>query len=259
MPLELFYKEYKNPGSDQTLIILHGLFGMLDNWHKIASELSKDVNVVTVDLRNHGKSPQSEEMSLQLMCEDLTELLSKLGLRQAMWLGHSMGGKVLMAFAENHPQLIESLIIVDIAPKAYESGHEKYFDAFKKLDFSRFSSRSEADSAMSEIEQNAGIRMFLLKNLERSKGGGYHLKFNLKAIEGFYPELLRKLEFSWIISIPCLVIRGSESDYISDKDYQSISETFSESELLTISGAGHWVHADQPELFIDAIRSFVDR
>ena len=257
MAVELFYKKYENPSSEHHLFILHGLFGMLDNWHRIAKKLSEYCNVYAIDLRNHGKSPHVDEMSLELMSDDIRHLVDSLQLEQVIILGHSMGGKVAMAFANHYPELVEKLIVVDIAPREYKAGHDRYFEAFKELDFSSFQSRSEADAALAERESNAGIRQFLLKNLDRNQEGGYRLKLNIQSIDRFYPDLLQALDFHWIISTPALFIRGSESQYISDADYHALTETFTDASLVTIDGAGHWVHADRPEEFTEIVLEFI--
>ncbi len=256
MAIELFYKAYPNPSSSSSLIILHGLFGMLDNWHNMANSLSEFVNVISVDQRNHGQSPHTDEMSFELMADDLAHLMDKLNISKAIVLGHSMGGKTAMVFADRHPDRIEKLIVVDIAPKAYKAGHTLYFKAFNSIDFSKFTRRKEADEALAEIEENSAVRQFLLKNLER-EGEGYRLKFNLRAIENFYPKMIDKLEFEWLISIPTLFISGSSSSYILEEDKQDIIETFPNADFQSITDAGHWVHAEQAGLFFEAVKAFI--
>ena len=203
--MKLFHKIYANPDSTEYLFILHGLFGMLDNWHNMARKLSAHFNVVTVDQRNHGQSPHSDAMSFELMAQDLADLMDHIGIEKATILGHSMGGKTAMKFADLHPDKIEKLIVVDIAPKKYKPGHTAYFNAFNTIDFSKCETRKEADSALAAIESNIGIRQFLLKNLDKADVG-YHLKFNLKPIEAFYPKMIDVMEFQWIISISTLFI-----------------------------------------------------
>ncbi|MBR9860526.1 alpha/beta fold hydrolase [bacterium] len=257
MPVDLFHKTYSNPNSNRYLIILHGLFGMLDNWHKIAKSLSSEINVVTVDLRNHGQSPHTDEMSLKLMSEDLSKLFETLGIEKAILMGHSMGGKVAMAFADQFPQYLEKLIVVDIAPKEYPRGHDRYFKAFRELDFASFENRKDADDALAEREPVLAIRQFLLKNIDRKEGGGYELKLNVEAIEKFYPSLIQSLDFQWIIDVPSLFINGAKSEYILEEDRAVIAETFTNAEFETIEGAGHWIHAEKPEEFKEVVRRFI--
>ena len=254
--MKLFHKIYANPDSTEYLFILHGLFGMLDNWHNMARKLSAHFNVVTVDQRNHGQSPHSDAMSFDLMAEDIAELMNHLGVEKAHVLGHSMGGKVVMKFADLHPDKIEKLIVVDIAPKRYTPGHTAYFKAFNTIDFSKCETRKEADTALAEIESNMSVRQFLLKNLDKAEVG-YTLKFNLGPIEAFYPTMIDAMLFQWIISLPTLFIYGEKSGYITEDDMLKIAETFTDSEFIGISDAGHWVHAEQPKAFEDAVLAFL--
>ena len=254
--MKLFHKTYLNPKSTEHLFILHGLFGMLDNWHNMAKKLSAHFNVITVDQRNHGKSPHSDEMSFELMAEDLAELIADLGIEKAHVLGHSMGGKTAMKFADIHPDKLEKLIIVDIAPKKYQPGHTAYFDAFNTINFSLFETRKEADTALAEIESNIGVRQFLLKNLDKADVG-YQLKFNLKPIEAFYPKMIDAMGLQWIISVPTLFIYGEKSGYITENDMLTIEETFTESRFVMIPDAGHWVHAEQPNAFYNVVLDFL--
>ena len=188
--MKLFHKIYPSTKGDTAphLFILHGLFGMLDNWHNMARKLSVHFNVVTVDQRNHGQSPHSLEMSFELMANDLATLMENLGVAKAHVLGHSMGGKTVMKFADLHPDKLDKLIVVDIAPKKYKSAHTAYFQAFNTIDFSTCETRKDADDKLAEVESNVGIRQFLLKNLDKSDVG-YKLKLNLKSIEAFYPSI----------------------------------------------------------------------
>lgn len=256
MAVKLFHKVYPNPNSTDYLIILHGLFGMLDNWHNMANMISQYVNVVTVDQRNHGQSPHTNTMNFESMAEDLRLLLDDLNISSAIVLGHSMGGKAAMVFADIYPSRVTKLIIVDIAPKKYQAGHQLYFNAFKTIDFSKFNRRQEADEALAKLESNIGIRQFLLKNLDRSEQG-YKLKFNLAAIEEFYPDMIKELKFQWLITIPTLFVYGGNSGYISEDDKLDILESFPNAEFIKIPDAGHWVHAEQPLPFFEAVRHFI--
>ncbi len=256
--MSLYHKIYKNEQSEEYLFILHGLFGTSDNWHLIAKSLSETINVVSVDLRNHGKSIQSDEMSYDLLAADVAALIDSLQLSKITLLGHSMGGKVAMYFADTYPHLLERLIVVDISPRAYQAGHEAYFDAYREIPWHEAENRQEADALLSNIEPNEGIRLFLLKNLDRRKEGGFQLKINLDAIERFYPELLGALTFSWVISIPTLVIYGNKSGYVQQKDKELFSKTFTDLDFLEIEG-GHWIHAEKPEAFVEGVKHFLEK
>lgn len=256
MALKLFHKLYPKEGSNEYLIILHGLFGMLDNWHNMATDLSEHLNVVTIDQRNHGHSPKSDDMSFELMSEDVVQLMNDLKIDQAIIMGHSMGGKTAMCMADLHPERVSKLIVVDIAPKAYKPGHETYFKAFRSINFSSFSRRKEADEAFKVFEDNLAIRQFLLKNLERQEDG-YALKINVDAIYSFYPKMIDKLHFQWVINIPTLFIHGSKSNYIQEEDKALILEIFPQADFIEIEDAGHWVHAEQPKEFFQTVLDFI--
>ena len=254
--MKLFHKIYPNEYSKETVFILHGLFGMLDNWHNMAKRLSEKYSVVTVDQRNHGKSPHSDEMSFELMAEDLASLMDHLHISKAHIIGHSMGGKTVMRFADIYPEKLDKVIIVDIAPRKYSPGHLAYFKAFHDIDFSVCQSRKDADDALSKIEKSIGVRQFLLKNLEKDVVG-YRLKFNLESIEKFYPQMIGALEFSWIITAPTLFLYGKKSGYISESDIVNIEEVFTESEFVGVDDAGHWVHAEKPAAFLESVLNFL--
>ncbi|MGB1037200.1 MAG: alpha/beta fold hydrolase [Bacteroidia bacterium] len=254
--MKLFHKIYPNQESSETVFILHGLFGMLDNWHNMARKLSKHFNVVLVDQRNHGKSPHSDEMSFELMAEDLSQLIDDLSISKAHIIGHSMGGKTVMKFADMFPEKLVKMVVVDIAPKKYKPGHTAYFRAFRDIDFSVCESRKDADQALAKIESNIGVRQFLLKNLEKD-AVGYKLKFNLDPIEKFYPNMIDTLEFSWLISAPTLFLYGTKSGYITESDMLHIEETFTQAEFVGIEDAGHWVHAEKPAEFLETVLEFL--
>ena len=254
--MKLHHKVYSHPSSTEYLFILHGLFGMLDNWHNMAKKLSTHLNVVTVDQRNHGKSPHSDDMSFELMSEDLAELMDRLNIEKAHIMGHSMGGKAVMRFADLYPEKLEKLIVVDIAPRKYRAGHTAYFNAFNDIDFSQFETRKEADAALAQIESNMGIRQFLLKNLEKADKG-YQLKINVKSIEAFYPAMIDALSFQWHINAPTLFVYGANSGYITEQDQVEIEDTFTNVDFVEIEKAGHWVHAEQPLAFFEAVKTFL--
>ena len=256
MAVPLFHKHYPHPTSDRYLIVLHGLFGMLDNWHHMAGKLSQHLNVLTVDQRNHGHSPHVDQMSYEAMAEDLEELMDELSIDRAVILGHSMGGKTAMVFADLYPQRVDSLIVVDIAPRAYSGGHEQYFKAFDSMDLSSYQRRSEVDQAFAQFESDPAIRQFLLKNLMRVDHG-FRFKFHLPPIEAFYPRMIAALDFHWLITMPSLFLYGQKSVYVREEDKDDIARTFTDVQFMGIPNAGHWVHAEQPEAFYSAVCAFL--
>ncbi len=250
---------YKVFGAGQPLIILHGLFGSLDNWQRIAKELSGDFKVYIVDQRNHGRSPHAEEMNFEVMASDLLELMDDEGLGRAHILGHSMGGKTAMQFALSHPGRCDKLIVVDIAPKKYLPGHELIFKALFALEPSKISSRQEADRALSKMIDNGNIRLFLLKNLQRTPDGHFQWKMNLPVLYKNYPRILEEIRSLYPFEHPALFIRSEHSGYILDEDIAKIKELFPRARIVTIKNTGHWVHAEAPREFTSLVRQFLLR
>lgn len=249
------YRIYGDSGP--AVYILHGIFGMLDNWHYAAGILSKTCRVVTFDARNHGRSFHDDDASFEAMGEDLRHLISHLGDEKAFIVGHSMGGKTSMLFAERYPEMVQGLVVVDIAPKAYPAGHGDYFKAFREIDFSAVQSRKEAETLFEPYAPDASVRQFLLKNLEPTTGGGYQLKINIDALEKHYPDIIGELHLSRGFAGPTLFIRGEKSGYIKDSDMNHILNFFPNASLKTIPAAGHWVHADNPTAIISTISEFI--
>lgn len=251
---------HKSFGQGDAIIILHGLFGTLDNWQTLAKKLAEDYFVFLVDQRNHGRSPHVEGMSYPLMAEDLKAFLEQNWIHQAHIIGHSMGGKTAMQFALDYPDVVDKLVVVDIAPKAYLGGHEAILSALRNFPVNSIESRKDAEQTLlaAGIEE-LGIRQFLLKNLTRSKLGGYEWKMNFPEIDKHYHNILANLE---IVNKPpfdgtTLFIRGGNSNYILDEDMDLIKAVFPQSKLETVPKAGHWVHAEQPQQLLALLRTFL--
>jgi len=247
---------YKSFGHAEPIIILHGLFGMLDNWQTVGKQLAEDYQVILVDQRNHGKSFHSEEMSYRLMAEDLKELLDELMLESAHIVGHSMGGKTAMTFSTIYPALTKSLVVVDIAPRTYRGGHEALFKALLAVDINHVSSRKEVDEQLSQSIDDDGVRLFLMKNLTRNPEGGYRWKANFKALYKHYDQLMAS-KISGSTVKPTLFIKGGASDYIRVEDEALIYDLFPLAEIEDVEGAGHWVHAVKPKELLEIVRSFL--
>lgn len=240
------------------LFILHGLFGTLDNWHNIARQLSGEFTVISVDQRNHGRSFHSPDMDLELMADDLKILADHLGISEFHLLGHSMGGKVALTFVQRHPGLVEKLVIADIAPKAYASGHDSIFEAMLRLPISELNSRQEAEEHLAEDIAQEGVRLFILKNIERRDEGGFRWKLNLDAIHLNYDRILVAVEPDWPYSGPVLFMRGASSHYITDEDMLHIPDHYPYAQFVSIPNAGHWLHADNPTAFIHQLEYFLN-
>ncbi len=250
---------HRNYGNGQPVIyILHGIFGMLDNWHYVAGKLGETCTVVTSDARNHGKSFHDNQMDFETMAADVRELMQALNHSEIILMGHSMGGKTAMKFAELYPQYLQKLIVVDIANKSYPPGHLPYFEAFETIDFSRINSRAEAEQALLPYAPELGVRQFLLKNLEPIPGGGYRSKFNLPGLKANYDKVIGRITLKPdCYTGPTLFIHGAKSGYIKPEDEADLRINFPNARFEEVTNAGHWVHADNPAEFLDKIQTFI--
>ncbi|HMQ46358.1 MAG TPA: alpha/beta fold hydrolase [Saprospiraceae bacterium] len=249
---------YKSLGQGYPIIVLHGLFGTLDNWQTVARRLSENHTVYLVDLRNHGRSPHHSAMNYPIMAEDLRHFMESHGMYQAYLIGHSMGGKVAMEFALEHSDMVEKLMVVDIAPKTYTGGHQAIFEALFSLDLANLEDRQQAEAHLATRIAEPDVRQFLMKNLSRQKGGGFEWKMNLPVIFENYSHILAAVDSSWAYDKPCSFVRGDRSDYIRDEDMDHIRTLFPKAQLHTVKGAGHWVHAEQPEALLQLINTFFE-
>lgn len=247
---------FKKLGDGRPLVILHGLFGSADNWISIARELDQRFILYLVDQRNHGDSPHSEVWDYDVMVKDLKELLDQEGLNKVYLMGHSMGGKTAMNFALSHPERVEKLIVVDIAPRHYPVYHQEILDGLNSLQLHELSSRKEADEELAKKIQDPGIRQFLLKSLGRDDSG-FTWKINLPVITQNIENIGIKLEKGYSFKGPTLFLAGANSDYIRREDMPGILDLFPDYEFESIANAGHWLHAEQPRAVVEAIRRFL--
>jgi len=244
-------------GQGDPLIILHGLFGMLDNWQTLAKKFAENYTVILVDLRNHGKSPHVDDIDYPLMAADVNQFLEDNWIYEAHILGHSMGGKVAMQFAMDYPEIMRKLVVVDMGIKKYPSGHGEIFDAMLSLDILNIGSRSAAQEHLMSKIDNLGVVQFLMKNLARDKEtGGFRWKMNLKALHEHYEKILSPIEGTEFDG-EALFLRGGASRYVLDEDWNSIQELFPNSKLATIDDAGHWVHAVAPKELFEIVSEFL--
>lgn len=246
---------YREMGEGQPMVILHGLFGFSDNWQTHAKKLAEYYRVILVDLRNHGHSEWTEDFSYSLMAEDVKELCEDLGLNKIILLGHSMGGKVAMYFAQYYEEFLEKLIVVDIGVKAYPMHHQHILAGLHALDLENMKARSEAEAVLKKHIDSDGVRQFLLKNLYWKEKGQLAFRMNLPVLEREMPEILSALPEKEVMT-PTLFIRGELSNYILDEDISELEDLFPDSYVVTISGAGHWVHAEEPERFLESVLGF---
>jgi len=252
---------FKSFGSGQPFVILHGLFGMLDNWQSIAKDLSTDYLMYIMDHRNHGRSDHDSQMDYASMSADVRETMESQWLYDgAIIMGHSMGGKTAMQLALQDADLVKQLIIVDIAPISYSGGHEQIIEALQSVPIREANSRNVVQEHLSQMIPKTEIVSFLMKNLSRTKSGGYEWKMNLEAIANNY-EVLMGFDTSDCIPYqgPTLFIKGGLSDYITDESLDTIQHWFPNNQIISVDGAGHWVHAERPVEIKNIIRSFLEQ
>ena len=247
----------KTLGQGPPLIILHGLFGSLDNWMTHAKKLSEEFTVFLLDQRNHGKSPHSDEWNYPLMAEDLHEFMHNEGIYASNLLGHSMGGKTVIQFAMQYPDQIEKLIVADIGVKPYPPHHTEIISTLNSVDLSQVESRSDVDSLLQAGIKEFGVRQFLLKGLGRNEAKNFAWKFNLKVLSEKYEEVLAPIELTYPFEGPTLFIHGGKSQYVLEEDKENIHDYFPSVVFDKISSAGHWLHAEAPAEFITKVRDFL--
>ncbi len=249
---------YKEIGEGKPLVILHGLFGTSDNWQTHAKKLGEYYRVILVDQRNHGHSPWSEDFTYEHLADDLERLIIHLGIDQFTLIGHSMGGKTAMYYSQKYPTRLEKMVIVDIGIKQYPMHHNEIIKGIKSLDLTTISSRSVADQAMIPFVDSYGVRQFLLKNLYWVEKGKLAWRMNVDVLEREMEEILAPIP-NIEVWTPTLFLRGAMSNYILDEDWDAIEEIFPDATLETIENAGHWVHSEQPDEFIEKVLGFIIR
>lgn len=246
--MSLNYRQYSSEG--KPLLILHGLFGSLSNWGWHSKQLAESFAVYAVDLRNHGDSFHAPELNYQVMAEDVRQLMAQLGIKSCYMIGHSMGGKVAMQLALSYPQLIEKLIVVDIAPVAYSAtadGHLNVMAGMDALDLEKLHSRAEAEQQLEAFIPDESTRKFVLTNLSRKDDGHYRWRLNLSAIEAHYDRLREKPIGDKPFVGPVLFVKGALSDYIQEQHTAEIIKLFPAASVKIIMQAGHWLHAEKPQ------------
>ena len=250
---ELHYREY---GSGDPVIVLHGLLGSGDNWHTIARSLSGNFRVLAVDQRNHGSSPRAEGMDYPSQAADVLQLLDSLSLKKAWLIGHSMGGKTAMEVALAYPERVGALVVVDIAPVAYPPRYRDMMEALLEVDLSRIGKRSEADALLSGKVPDRMLRFFLLKNLKRTARGCFRWRIDLPAIIADYESVWAGIAGGRTFTGPSLFIAGGNGGYLTDADREPIIDRFPSARFVTFEHAGHWVHAEEPARFIETVTGF---
>lgn len=246
----------KKLGQGKPLIIMHGLFGMLDNWMSVANQLQDQYTLYLLDLRNHGKSPHTEDFNYAVMAEDVRAFMDQEGILSAYVLGHSMGGKVAMTLAQKYPDYVEKLVVVDIAPKYYPTVQDVVLDALLAVNFQIQKSRKEVESVLRQYLQEEDVIQFLMKNMYWKEEGVLAWKFNLPAISKHISNIGQATD-AHRFEKPTLFVRGALSNYIKPEDEQDIHTLFTHVQIQTIPDCGHWVHAEKPNEFIQILTRFL--
>lgn len=253
--MKLAYREF---GEGQPLLILHGLFGQSDNWNTLAKQFAeKGFRVFAIDQRNHGLSPHSEEWDYPAMAADLKEFTEDLGLEHPVLLGHSMGGKTVLYFEYLYPGEAKKIIVADMAARRYEAHHHAVLKALHAVNFDLVHSRREAEAIMDEYIKDFGTKQFLLKNIYWKDAGNQRMdwRFNLEVISKEYDNIRVEVP-AFVSQTPALIVRGEKSDYVQEADVQDYKKRFTNLDLEIIAGAGHWVHAEKPKEFFEAVIRF---
>ena len=246
-------------GEGKPLVILHGYFGMGDNWKSHGNKLAENFQVHLIDQRNHGRSFHSDNFDYDLMVEDLVNYFEHHSINSACVLGHSMGGKTAMLFAVNFPEKVNKLIVADIGPKYYPPHHDSILTALAAVDFSRLSLRTEVDTILKKFIDEVGVRQFLLKNVYRKSKDLMGFRFNLESLTENNNEVGAALPSYSEYEGKVLFLKGENSGYIVADDATLIQAHFPQAEIHTISNAGHWLHAENPIEFYEKLNSFISK
>ena len=246
-------------GSGFPIVILHGFLGSSDNWRAVSNRLSRSYKVYSVDLRNHGRSPHSQRMTYPVIADDVRELFEREAISEAHVVGHSLGGKAAMQFAITYPDQVKKLVVVDIAPKAYPPSQRLILAALDRLELQSFKSFGEIDAALAPAIPEIAVRQFLMKNIARVPNSGFRWRIDIASIAKSYDDLTKAIIPARKYDKPVCFVRGGRSDYIQDSDLPSIRAVFPRAELATIAAAGHWLHAEATDEFLQILLSFLSK
>jgi len=245
-------------GKGRPFLILHGYFGMGDNWKSLGNKFSESYEVHLIDQRNHGRSFHADEFDYDIMVEDLYNYIEFHNLKDCILLGHSMGGKTAMLFAVEYPELIHKLLIADISPRAYEPHHNEILAALNSIDFSVQTTRQLVDEKISSLIPEIGVRQFLLKNVYWREKGQLDFRFNLPSLTENNPEIGEALPSFTSFEGPTLFLSGGKSGYITAAEGPIIKAHFPNSNIEVIPNAGHWLHTDNPTSFYEHVVAFLN-
>lgn len=252
------YKITTHESCSHWVVLIHGLFGSLDNLNMLAKHLASTANIIQIDLPDHGASSHSDNISIQNYVTAVQQTLQMLGISAAHFVGHSLGGKIAMGLALNEPGLVTSLVVADIAPVAYPQRHEKVFAALNHIDLKALSNRAEATATFTQMLDDEGTRQFLLKSLKKNNETGvWFWQFNLAKLQRDYTKLIAWPYSQLSSKVPTLFIKGAESDYILADHQDAIVTQFPRAKAHIIQGTGHWLHAQKPIVFNGVVSKFI--
>ena len=249
---------YQQLGSGKDIILIHGLFGRLENLGMVAKALAENFRVTSVDVRNHGDSFHDSVMDYPTMAQDIVALMEHLAIKSAVVLGHSMGGKIAMQCALSKPERINKLIVADIAPVLYPPHHNKIITGLLSIDLTVINNRQDADKQLAKFVDEAGVRQFLLKNLVKGEQG-FYWRANINAIESDYQNIAKGQVSSSPFIGETLFIKGANSTYILAEHRPVITQLFPNSKGRIIQGTGHWLHAEKPAVFNKIVKDFLSK
>ncbi len=247
---------YRKSGQGKSLIILHGLFGSSDNWFSLAKVFAEHFTVYLVDQRNHGLSLHTNDFNYKLLTEDLAAFIQDHNIEKPNIIGHSMGGKTAMNFAVKYPDSLNKLIVVDIAPKQYPVHHDHILEGLHDIDLNTLASRNEADQLLSKHVPEPDVRQFLLKNLARKNENKFEWRVNITAIDEHIEEIGAGMQYDGQFRGPALFVKGARSNYYAPGDEQDILNIFPSAQFITLN-TGHWVQAEDPKAFSEAVFDFL--
>ncbi len=256
--MNLFYRQM---GEGQPVIILHGIFGISDNWVTIGRRIAEEFEVFILDQRNHGQSPHSSTFNYYALVDDLFEFIEDHQLINPIIIGHSMGGKVAMNFALDNPAKVDKLIVVDISTRHYAARqeHMEIVRSMLSVNFDHVTSRNEVEEIISASVKSPRIRMYIMKNLYRIGKNRLSWRLNVKDIYENIEDVFEGINSPYTFEKPSLFIKGGNSDYIIDEDIDPILKNFPLAQFKTIEGASHWVHADKPDELCAYFSEFLNK
>ncbi|MEZ8145451.1 esterase [Enterovibrio norvegicus] len=253
------FLNFKIQGEGQPLLLIHGLFGSLDNLGGLARVLADHYKVYQIDLPNHGQSPRSDDVTYPSQASAVKDFITQQGLNHVSVVGHSMGGKVAMAFAMANPDLVDQLVVMDIAPVQYRvRRHDAVLAGLNATMQTPIANRKEAEQTLSQHVKEPGVRQFLLKSLAKQDDGLFNWRFNVAALEANYDDIT-DWPLNGVFDKKTLFLKGADSDYIAAEHRDSIERQFPQAKAHVVAGTGHWLHAEKPDTVARVITRFLTK